>query len=61
MIKVQTRYDFGKAEYVPIGTFRCKTNLKTKWYDLKRTDKFWWWDSPSEPTLGPTILSKWSK
>lgn len=62
MIKVKREYNHSAGEYTLSNRVICRTNRVTKWYDIdKHTTTTYYWDSPLEPTLGPTCLSAWSK
>ena len=61
MIKAKTQYDYTRKEQVMTTRVEARSRLKTKWYTLKQSHLGWSWNNPSEPILGPTCLSAWSK
>ena len=62
MIKAKRGYDLSTGEHYLSTKVICRTNRVTKWYAIsKHTDTTWYWNNPSEPTIGPTCLSAWSK
>ena len=45
----------------PTDSLSFKSRLKSRYYKLGNTQVQYGWKRPQEETLGPTILTTWSK
>lgn len=62
MIKVRQEFNHITGEYYLGTKIICRTDKINRWYLNSRNDIFkMFWSNPSEPILGPTCLSAWSK
>jgi len=62
MIKAKQAYDYSTGEYFLSTEVICRTNKTNRWYlNSNFTFLRMYWNNPSEPTIGPTCLSAWSK